>query len=60
MGLISDSSFIGYFKINSIRHFFHFVLSSLVLRGAGILNKPTSLSFLEVLYLGKAKYFKAL
>ena len=46
--LVSDSSFIGFFKINSIRHFVHSALSSLVLRGVGILNELTSLPFLDI------------
>ena len=39
-----------------MRSFVHFMLSSLVLSGAGTSDKLTPLSFLDVLHLGKAQF----
>ena len=56
--VIRGSSFTRSFKLISIRTFVHFMLSSLVLSEAKTLNKLISLSFLELLHLGKAVFFR--
>ena len=56
MRLVRNSSSTRYFEIIDIRFFAHSTLSLLVLSGVGNFNKPITLSFLEVLHLGKVQF----